>query len=689
MSVSGGSSPFLETPLEATSDKGIHLEDSPVRVGKNNHVDTIEAKDRQIISLEYKLNTLQNEFELERLQTQRQCNTLDKQYRSAVDELEKALDDTKFLHESNSKLQEELSVVKDQLNSTELEKDKIINGLQFKIRAIEQELSDSRLNQDSERSKLTNEVETCKIENENSQALLAKYEEELQKQSSELKNLIKSNNEKDIEISELKTTKIVNSHPNYSTEDLQELATMNRMFQDQMKYVKELEEANIKQANELKRLRNLNDSSQFWKSENEKLQSKLQDLEILENNIQELQVENIDLKSKLTSMNIFDDQNDKPENIINDWQLTKKENLILTDENSKLKLSVNNLKLLNEELAMERNQLLDLNKNYESSLINLKKLNHELDQQRLLSFEECKLLRKQLDDVNEVVTSDNEGRTKEMQSHKELETLIDDYKNKTDDLTNELKHINEQLLNSQKEQQNQLTKKRKTNDYNGLSYYSQRMNELQLENVELKRNLQKYQNLNKLLEEKTKKLISLKEKKIRILQLRDNPLANDQFIKKKQITLLQNENKDLMEQIKDSASDVRTVPFSVYESLSFELKQQENEIFKVNKKSVRLKEMFNKKSLEFIDVVNSILGFRLEFQQDNKVKIYSCFKPDKFLVVDLVKNTLVSNLNLHNWDELLKLWIEERGQIPCFLATVTLQLWEQLNSEKNVELTSI
>ena len=96
MSNSGGSSPFLESPGGSPD------------VGSTNG-----QSNRQIQALQFKLNTLQNEYEIEKLQLQKQTNILEKKYKATIDELEKALNDTKYLYESNDKLEQELKSLKE------------------------------------------------------------------------------------------------------------------------------------------------------------------------------------------------------------------------------------------------------------------------------------------------------------------------------------------------------------------------------------------------------------------------------------------------------------------------------------------------------------------------------------------------------------------------------------------------
>lgn len=646
-----GSSPFLESPVQASPKMNPQI-------------------DRHVMSLQYKLSTMQNEFEIEKLRLQQQSNLLDKKYRSTVEELEKALDDTKYLYEANGRLEQELSDLKSASSQTDGTKDEELRKLRADLHARDYQIDELMSTHQSRLSKLETQLENNQMESRSSQTLLRRYEEEISKQSNQIKTLQRANSEKDDECATLRASNMVTQHHNYSTEEIQELTVTNRMLQDQLQYAKELEEANMQQAGELKRLRMATDSQSFWKSENEKLQNRIEQLTLLEKQFQDSQLENVQLKSQIASWGLYTDGKQSPEDIVRDWTLTKKECVVLNDENKKIRLDLMNIRNLNDELAHERNQLLDLNRNYEANIINLKKLNHEVEQQKLLSFEECRLLRIEMEELSKFSKDANKDAASGYGS------LVDSYKNQTEDLTGELKKLNDQLLASEP-----ITKKRRTSDQLGLNY-SQRLNELQLENVSMSRELKKCQDTVTILEDKIKSLTELKEKKIRILQLRDNPLLKDQFIKRKQLELLKKENADLLQfthATDNNGHELEYVPISVYESLNFEIKQQEENLFKANKKFVRLKEVFNKKSLEFIDVVNSLLGFKLEFLQDGKVKIISCFKPERSLVVDLNENTLKSSLDrdIGDWENLLQLWVDQRGQIPCFLATITLRLWEE------------
>ncbi|CAR30226.1 coiled-coil domain-containing protein MAD1 [Lachancea thermotolerans CBS 6340] len=652
MSDSTGSSPFLERPMSPDSTQ------------------------RHAVSLKYRMNAMQNEFEIEKLSLQRELSTLDKKYRTNLDELEKALGDTKYLYDTNTELESKVKALEEQLSELKTTQDTQSFILRQKLAEKERDIEQLRSESRSKVSELENKYQNSKIESESSKSLLKRYEEEIESQNRQLKELQSAVAQRDDEIASIKASRVVMAHHNYSTEELAELTTLNNLLEEQIKFSKTLEKANLEQANELKKLRVSRDSYQFLLSENERLKTRQEQQGPLERQVQDLELENINLQSQLSFWNSFSTSKDegtktRPEEIVKEWTLLKHENLGLVNTNSKLQLDINNVKVLNDELALERNQLLEINKNYETSILNLKKLNYEIEQQKLLSFEECKILRNQLDNLLPI--EDNpEDHNKENAGS--LGDLVENYKNKTEDLTNELKRLNEELMTRGDAVSS--FKKRKTSDDIALNY-SQRLNELQLENVDLNRKLTASLETIAMLETKVTKLRQLDQKKLRIMQLRDNPFSKDQLVKRKQLDLLLKENKDLL--AGGAISHQHSVPRSLYDRLEFDVKQLENEIFKLNKKTTRLREVFNRKSLEFIEVVNSLLGFKMEFQSDGKVKMISCYKPEKYLVADLHHNSLKSNLqsDIDSWDALLEEFVVKRGQMPGFLASVTLQLWEK------------
>ena len=651
MSGKEGSSPYQERPLEA-------LDADQLR--------------HELLTLRYQYTTLQNEYEIFKLSSERETNSLQNKYDKSMNELDRALSDTKLLYEENMKLKDSLKSKSD--NSSE--ESKLVTSLQRQVGELKDELDkrDQKIEQlkhetASIRKEAESSVKSLELELETSQKLLNKHKAHVDEQYKEIQELKLDIEAKDAQISKLQNGQLSDAHQNFSTQDLHEITILNKTLKEQLSYTKELEDMNLKQATELKKLKQLKDVQTFSKHENHGSQPSFNDVEQLKQKIESLEIENLSLQEKMTEWGIdkLDPRFDGPNAVIEEISLLQRENTFLIDTNAKLQKDFNQMCMLNDEMAIERNQLLDLNKDYETSILNLKRLNHELEQQKLLSFEECKILRQELEQLEFI----GEGNSEKCTNPENIKThdIIDGYKNQTEDLTNELKRLNEEFSKS-----DDRLKKRRKLTHNLSVTYSQRLNDLVLKNKELEKQLQIVKNHANTLEQKLADLSNIKEKKIRILQLRNNPLLKEHYIRKEKLKLLEQENAELLSKLKPTES----VPKSVYDRISFDMKQLENDIYNSNKKTTRLKEMFNKKSLEFIEAVNSLLGFKLEFLSHGKVKLICCYQPTKYLIADLKSNTLKSDLAniIPDWDELFQTYVAEKGEIPLFLSYVKIRLWE-------------
>lgn len=625
---------------------------------------------RQILTLQYQCNSLQNEKEIGKLSAERELTSLRAKYDKCMNELELSLNDTKTLYEENEQLKgvlknKELEPIAHRKQIESLE-DKLASLAQ-QVRDKDQNLAELRHELDSQTTGLRDKLTHMQVELDGSKALMNKYSTELNKKVEEVVALQKELNDKEDVIAQLKVSQVVSSHQHYSIEDLQELAVLNQTLKDQISYTKELESLNLKQSEELKNLRQLKDVQNFLKEENSNLRSRLDRSSSLKDKLETLEIENIKLQELVTKWGLdsISATSGSPEGLVQEFSMLQRETVYLTELNTKLELDLRQTKLLNDELALERNQLLELNKKYENSILNLKRLNHELEQQKMLSFEECKLLRQQMDEFESRINNDDDV-------NRPISSIIDGYKTRTEDLTNELKRLNEEFT---KNDEFSVRKRKKTSDI-GLSY-SQRLNELYLENKKLQKDLVLSQDTVDSLKDKIESLTALKEKKVRILQLRENPLLKEHYIRKQLLQLLQKENEDLLNKKKDE----NHIPRSVYDRIQFDMQNLEKELYAANKKTTRLKEMFNKKSLEFIEAVNTLLGYKLEFGQHGKVKLIPCYKNSGYLIADLESNTLKSNLAtvVPDWSDLFEEYVVRKGEIPIFLSSVMVKLWESNN----------
>ena len=106
-----------------------------------------------------------------------------------------------------------------------------------------------------------------------------------------------------------------------------------------------------------------------------------------------------------------------------------------------------------------------------------------------------------------------------------------------------------------------------------------------------------------------------------------------------------------------------------------------------SKKITRLKQIWTAKSLEFREAVASILGWKLDFMPNGRVKVTSTFKPaddegENSIVFDGENGTMKvsggeQSVFAGEIRDQIVYWVEGRKEIPCFLSALTLEFWER------------
>lgn len=190
----------------------------------------------------------------------------------------------------------------------------------------------------------------------------------------------------------------------------------------------------------------------------------------------------------------------------------------------------------------------------------------------------------------------------------------------------------------------------------------------------------------------------------RILELKSNPTADAEALKLSTVRHLRDANAHLLAQLQGSspqdgsATPPETVPLSALSALQDRLAESEHTISSLAKKEKRLKQIWSAKALEFREAVASILGWKLDFLPNGRVKVTSMFRPaslaadgsgaeeENSIVFDGEKGTMkVSGGEASAFageirDQIVY-WVEGRKEIPCFLAALTLEFWERRNGD--------
>jgi mitotic spindle assembly checkpoint protein MAD1 len=317
---------------------------------------------------------------------------------------------------------------------------------------------------------------------------------------------------------------------------------------------------------------------------------------------------------------------------------------------------------------------------------------------------EAEYLRAQLKtfDVEETMLMENNNfDSQRSEQVKQLESLVDQYKAEIQTLHNDLSK-QETSLSTPTALEPRGTKRSAT-DENAEDDTKSQLGALLRKNKNLQTALQKITSQNQLLAteyQATKSQLKAlrNSSKTRVLELRDNPTAQAEAIKMNTLRTLKLENESLMKALRGQNLEdegIKTIPLSSLDAIKLDLAARDASIKDKEKSLLRQREIWTEKAAEFRDVIASVLGYRVIFMPNGKVKISSIFykpqgredpedvdDPDDYIMFDGEKGTMkISGGNDGEFGqevkELVDFWVKDRKEIPCFLAAMTLEFYEK------------
>lgn len=504
--------------------------------------------------------------------------------------------------------------------------------------------------------------------------------------------------------------------------DAETLAVLKRELSDQVNHIRNLETANREQTAELRHVRKIQKNVEVVEEQKKSLENQLQLMKGLESELGTVQIQKQvleDERSSWTSLLQGNDQSadlDSPDAVVKallqeqiekasfvdklgtvEAQFLEKDEIIQALESEKTHLR--------QELAKAQSAGGAGNNMADS------RAKSRLERQRALAVKEVEYLRAQLKtfDTEEITMNADENRFDEQKSQQiaDLEKIIDEYRT-------ELQKVHEELSKREPSQpeDSQLRGVKRPLSPAESDAENERLSVLSRKNRKLQESLSKSEQAYKLLRrelEATKShLKSLQAKsRTRVLELRDNPTAQAENIKVSTLTTLKAENRDLLAQLHGQSSDIKFVPVSALESMKLDIEDMERSVADKEKRMRRLKEIWTAKSSEFREAVASLLGYKLDFLPNGRVRVTSMFHlspayrhgdpgasadssgagsmgngEENSIIFDGENGTMKisggpNSLFAMEIKPLIKFWVEERKDIPCFLAAMTLDFYDK------------
>ena len=478
------------------------------------------------------------------------------------------------------------------------------------------------------------------------------------------------------------------------TGDADTLAVIKRELSEQVSHIRKLESTNREQNAELKHFRRIHKAVEVVEEEKRALENKVSLMNNIEKKLREAQLQRQILEDERRSWTSYLENEggtgraefDSPEDMAKALVKERLENASLLQRIGAVQPELLEkdeiIKSLEEEGSKIHSEMEKLRSSGGVSGNDIR-AKTRLERQRALAVKEVDLLREQLrtfDSEEQTYHSENQFDSIKCQRIADLEALVDQHRTELQTLNSELSTLENRApaapqspLKRQREEDaddhqiGQLSRKnRKLQD--ALSSVQSTYALLQIEHAALQSQLSSLQ----------------QSAKTRILSLSSNPTDTFEATKLSTLKILRQENQDLLAQVESRhvAVGTKVVPQSTLESLRLEMQELEQQVKDKEKRMLRLKEIFGKKSLEFREAVFSLLGWKTDFRPNGKVALSlntgnDSDEVEECIIFDGDNGTMKiaggpDSAFALQIRPLIKQWVEGRRYIPALMASIIL-----------------
>jgi mitotic spindle assembly checkpoint protein MAD1 len=663
----------------------------------------------QLRTLQYELDSIKQERELASLETQSELR--DVQVRAEED----------FKRAQNAERERDVAIRKADSSAREAaeERDRAVNekmALERKTRALQE---DAR--------QLREEVEEARADGEERARGAERMVGELEARCESLRlagEEARRDLEGRIELVGTLQRKVAESEENIGrmegeivrlkarTGDEETLALVRKELSQQVEYIRKLEGLSREQGNELKGLRKMARSVDVVEEEKRTLEAKVSMMEDLRRELSEAQLQRRILEDEKRSWTSYLESEgpdgeasfDTPEQMAKAFLQEKLDRLSLVDQIGSMKPELivkdENIRVLEDEKANLRSEIDTLRAAAAAAPAaqapSDAKARARLERQKNLAVKEVEYLRAQMKTFEAEEAEFNAEQVDEEHSKRvhELESMLEKYRSELQTLHADLTSLESRPFSAPSQPILSSPKKRSREEEEEAD---ERLGSLRRKLRTSQEDLESAQRQTAILEAElkanAKQLSSLKEtSRTRVLELRSNPTADAEAIKLSTLRTLREENAALLAQVEGKAPSGKVVPISTLAAARLTLDELKSTLQQTEKKSLRLKQIFTTKSLEFREAVASILGWKLDFMPNGRVKATSILYPSHFdsdgdeqensITFDGENGTMkvsggVDSVFAGEIRQAVEFWVEGRKEIPCFLAALTLEFYER------------
>jgi mitotic spindle assembly checkpoint protein MAD1 len=676
---------------------------------RRQELDVLKA---EVKKLQYTIDNHKQEEELAKLRHESEVREARRKGEDDFKKMQAAEGEKARAVRQYESLLKEMTEVRDAASNEKAALERRVREVEESKRVVEEEVEDIK----TEREETLRIIERKSSELESRNETLQRTVEELQHDSDRREALLQQAQQqlvnKDTAYGELEAEII---RLKAQTGDAETLGIIKRELGEQVTHIKKIEAFNRKQAAELDHYKQLHKSIEIVEEEKRSLQRKVDSMESLRNELGEAQIQRQRLEDERLAWTAYlqsqagtdgEVEFDSPEALARAFigerlrtatlmerigtlepELLEKDGIIQSLESQKSNLAEEVQKLKSSG---------DSGSGSGNSSDNKARL--RLERQRALAIKEVEYLRAQLktfdaEDTTFQPETVDEAKIKRIQ---ELEDMVDQYRQEVQILHSDLATRESSAPGPETTGSKRPRDSSKDSEHIGV--LSRKNRKLQDELTGLQTSTKVLQKELEVAQERL--AAAARQSSTRILSLRSNPTSDFEAIKMSTLNSLRKENADLLAQIQSGtgkrSASATSIPISSLEASQRDVRDAQLELASEKKHRDRLIKVWKSKSAEFRELVISLLGWDIVFLKNGKTKVTSFFYPSKgeeenSIEFDGERGTMkVSGGPQSKFagriGEQIKFWVHERGSIPCFLAALTLEFYEESNKDSTMRV---
>lgn len=656
----------------------------------------------QLHTLQYELDSLKQDRELTALQHQQDLRDAQNRAEADFKRAQAAECARNVATKKADALARDWKEMEDRAANEKAALERKLRGLQDDNRSLREELEDAQAELSSQDRQSKHAFSELEQKHATLQSSVEAIQQDLESKVASLQSTQQRLVQRETQVGELENEVL---RLKAQTGDTDTLAVIKKELSEQVAYIKKLEATNREHVAELKQFKKAQKNIEIVEEEKHTLEAKLRLMDDLRRELSEAQLQKRILVGEKNSWTSYleseaaggeDMRYDTPEEMAKAFLQERLERLRLVDKlgsiQPELSIKEEEIETLKADKAKIQTELDQLRLAGTASThitaTGDSKARARLERHKNLVTKEVEYLRAQMKTFEAEEAEFNPEHLNEEQLKRihELESMVEQYRSEVEQLNSTLSKLESHTAITSPQ------KRARENDEEA----DERLGEMRRKTRTLQDDLDKLQTRNQLLEAELKasvwQITSLKEaSRTRVLEFRNNPTAEAEAIKMSTLRTLREENQALLGQLEGRQPNTKVVPISTLENVRLQLEESKSQIAQNEKKTLRLKQIWGSKSLEFREAVCSILGWKLDFMSNGRVKAISILYPSLIHNGEEEENSIVfdgenGTMKVSGGPQsvfageikgLIEFWVEGRKEIPCFLAACTLEFYER------------